>query len=195
MDTGEGGANDNLFFGNDFSFAPTNAMEATFSRNTFVGNRAEGSDYGLWGGYSYDSKVLGNCFVRNRTGIAIEHGQDNEFTWNGFEGDGTAIRLWGDKVEPGDWGYPKHRDTDSRNARIIANRFSRNRVGVNAASTAELTVTYNTFDAVDTTMVLKDTADMRIADNVVRADERCRRADPCIAIEIRAAGRVREPHS
>jgi parallel beta-helix repeat protein len=191
MDSGEGGANDNLFFGNDFSFAPTNAMEATFSRNTFAGNRAEGSDYGLWGGYSYDSKVLGNCFARNRTGIAIEHGQDNEFTWNGFEGDGTAIRLWGDKVEPGDWGYPKHRDTNSRNARIIANRFSRNRVGVNAASTAELTVTYNTFDAVDTTMVLKDTAGVRAENNVVRPAGPTLATDPCIAMNVLPDGFAR----
>jgi parallel beta-helix repeat protein len=36
MDTGEGGANDNLVYANDFSFAPTNGMEATFSRNAFV---------------------------------------------------------------------------------------------------------------------------------------------------------------
>jgi hypothetical protein len=64
MDAGEGGSNDNLFFQNDFSFAPTNAMEATFSRNAFVGNLAEGSDYGLWGGYSFESKVVGSFFIR-----------------------------------------------------------------------------------------------------------------------------------
>src|SRR5215217_3206358 len=57
MDTGQGGANDNLFAMNDFSFAPTNGMEATFSRNRFIGNRVEGSDHGLWGGYSYGSLV------------------------------------------------------------------------------------------------------------------------------------------
>lgn len=27
MDTGQGGANDNLFYANDFSYAPTNAMD------------------------------------------------------------------------------------------------------------------------------------------------------------------------
>src|SRR5690606_21986835 len=77
MDTGEGGANDNLFFHNDFSFAPTNGMEATFSRNRFIGNIVEGNDHGLWGGYSFESEVIGNCFARNRVGIAIEHGQEN----------------------------------------------------------------------------------------------------------------------
>ena len=50
MDTGEGGANDNWLIGNDFSWAPANGIEATFSRNHFIGNRLEGNDYGIWGG-------------------------------------------------------------------------------------------------------------------------------------------------
>lgn len=124
MDTGEGGANDNLFVGNDFSFAPTNGMEATFSRNDFIGNRIEGSDHGLWGGYSYGSRVIGNCFIRNRIGIAIEHGQDNSISGNHFVGDSTAISLWANAIEPSDWGYPKHRDTRSRDYRIADNRFA-----------------------------------------------------------------------
>src|SRR5512146_1646757 len=87
MDSGQGGANDNLFYRNDFSFAPANAMEATFSRNAFVANRAAASDYGLWGGYSFGSRVIGNCFLGNRVGIAIEHGQDNVILGNRFLGD------------------------------------------------------------------------------------------------------------
>lgn len=182
MDTGEGGANDNLFFGNDFSFAPTNAMEATFSRNAFIGNRAEGSDNGLWGGYSYESKVVGNCFVRNRTGIAIEHGQDNEFIANRFEGDVTAVRLWGDKVEPGDWGYPKHRDTNSRNVRITSNVFNGNRVGVNAVNTRDIVMSGNTLAAVDTATVFKDTSGVRIESSVVRAAADAATGDPCASM-------------
>jgi parallel beta-helix repeat protein len=124
MDTGEGGTNDNLIVANDFSFAPTNGMEATFSRNSFIGNRIEGSDHGLWGGYSFDSRVEGNCFVRNRIGIAIEHGQDNVIEGNHFDGDSTGISLWANPIEPSDWGYPKHRDTKSRDYRIQKNHFS-----------------------------------------------------------------------
>ena len=124
MDTGEGGANDNLFVGNDFSFAPTNGMEATFSRNDFIGNRIEGSDHGLWGGYSFDSRVIGNCFSRNRIGIAIEHGQDNTIAHNRFDGDSTGVSLWANPIEPSDWGYPRHRDTRSRNYTITNNRFA-----------------------------------------------------------------------
>jgi parallel beta-helix repeat protein len=124
MDTGAGGANDNLFFGNDFSFAPTNAMEATFSRNMFIANRAEGSDYGLWGGYSYNSAVVGNCFVGNRIVIAIEHGQENRITGNIFAGDSMVVKLWADTIQPSDWGYPKHRDTRNRDNRVDGNTIT-----------------------------------------------------------------------
>ena len=123
MNTGQGGANDNVFFANDFSFAPANGIEATFSRNMFVANIAEGNDYGLWGGYSFDSRIVGNCFANNRYGIAIEHGQQNTIVGNRFIGDSTAIRLWGDSIQPSDWGYPKHRDTRSRDYLIERNSF------------------------------------------------------------------------
>jgi nitrous oxidase accessory protein NosD len=125
MDTGQGGSNDNLFLMNDFSFAPTNGMEATFSRNQFIGNRIEGSTHGLWGGYSFGSRVVGNCFANNRIAIAIEHGQDNLVGGNHFVGDTLAVRLWADSIEPSNWGYPRHRDTKSRDWRIVENRFVR----------------------------------------------------------------------
>jgi len=162
MDTGEGGANDNLFYGNDFSFAPTNGMEATFSRNTFIANRIEGSDHGLWGGYSFDSKVIGNDFRGNRIGIAIEHGQNNEIASNRFVRDSTGISLWANPIEPSDWGYPKHRDTRSRNAVIRDNRFMYNRVSVRAAATRSARLTGNTHVVVDSAYVVADTADWDI---------------------------------
>jgi parallel beta-helix repeat protein len=123
MNTGQGGSNDNVFYANDFSFAPANGMEATFSRNTFIANIAEGNDYGLWGGYSFDSRIVANCFANNRYGIAIEHGQQNSIIANRFIGDSTAIRLWGDTIQPSDWGYPKHRDTRSRDYLIDRNAY------------------------------------------------------------------------
>lgn len=123
MNTGQGGSNDNLFLANDFSFAPANGLEATFSRNAFVANIAEGNDYGLWGGYSFDSRVIANCFANNRFGIAIEHGQANTIVANRFVGDSTGIRLWGDSIQPSDWGYPKQRDTRSRDYLIRGNSF------------------------------------------------------------------------
>ena len=38
---------------------PTNGIEATFSRNVFYGNRVEGCWHGIWGGYSFDSWIVG----------------------------------------------------------------------------------------------------------------------------------------
>ena len=158
MDSGQGGANDNLFYRNDFSFAPTNGMEATFSRNSFIANRVEGSDHGLWGGYSFDSKVVGNDFKRNRIGIAIEHGQNNEIANNRFVADSTGISLWANPIEPSDWGYPKHRDTRSRDYVIRSNLFLDERVAVRAAATQTVRLTGNTHLRIDSTYVLADTA-------------------------------------
>ena len=159
MNTGQGGVNDNLFFGNDFSFASNNAIEATFSSNVFAANVAQESDYGMWGGYSWGSRVLGNRFGGNRVGIAIEHGQDNEIAHNVFAGDSTAIRLWGDPIEPSDWGYPRHRDTASRGYRIHDNAFSGHRVALRIADTRNLEIEGNAFADVDTLAVWAGASD------------------------------------
>ena len=167
MDTGEGGANDNVFVGNDFSYAPTNGMEATFSRNVFIGNRIEGSDHGLWGGYSFDSKVVGNDFRRNRIGIAIEHGQNNEILANRFTRDSTAISLWANPIEPSDWGYPKRRDTRSRDYRITDNVFIGQRVGLRVRATRDVRLTNNRITAADTAYVVADTAGWSITGETI----------------------------
>jgi hypothetical protein len=153
MDTGQGGVNDNLFFGNDFSHASNNAIEATFSRNVFAANRAEDSDYGMWGGYSWGSRIVGNQFGANRVGIAIEHGQDNEIAHNTFAGDSTAVQLWANPIEPSDWGYPKHRDTSSREYRIHDNAFASHRVALRIDDTRDIEVRDNAFADVDTVAV------------------------------------------
>ncbi|HEX8726624.1 MAG TPA: right-handed parallel beta-helix repeat-containing protein [Gemmatimonadaceae bacterium] len=165
MDTGLGGANDNLFFGNDFSFAPTNAMEATFSRNAFIANRAAGSDHGLWGGYSYDSKVVANCLLGDRNGIAIEHGQDNDILDNRITGGTNGLWLWANYPEAADWGYPKHHDTHSRGYRVAGNTFARTQVALRVANTAEFTATGNRFFGVDTLAVMKDTSAVTLSGN------------------------------
>lgn len=159
MDTGQGGVNDNLFYGNDFSYASNNAIEATFSRNVFAANRAEESDYGMWGGYSWGSRVIGNRFAGNRVGLAIEHGQDNEIAHNTFDGDSTAVRLWANEIEPSDWGYPKHRDTASRDYRIHDNAFFGHRVALRIADTRGVEVRDNAFTDVDTVAVVTGTTE------------------------------------
>jgi parallel beta-helix repeat protein len=124
MDTGRGGCNDNLLYGNDFSHAPTNGIEATFSRNTFVNNLILECWHGIWGGYSYDSKVIGNVFGLNAEAIAWEHGQNNLVHKNIFHRDNMGINLWSNPTQDPNWGYAKFRDTRSRDWTITENLFS-----------------------------------------------------------------------
>ena len=148
MDTGQGGSNDNLFYENDFSHAPTNGIEATFSRNVFVKNRVDDCWHGVWGGYSYDSKWLKNRFVNNTEGIAIEHGQRNAIEGNAFTGSTVAIRLWQNPSQDPDWGYPKHRDTRSHDYSIHVNTFRDSQTGVDIRDTAGVTMIGNRFTGV-----------------------------------------------
>jgi parallel beta-helix repeat protein len=123
METGKGGCNDNLIYGNDFSFAPTNGVETTFSSNKIIRNKIEGCDNGIWGGYSYNSLIEGNLIKDNNTAIAIEQGQDNGITGNSFSGGRTGIQLWatpGRKME----GHYDDKDVSSRNYIIKNNSFS-----------------------------------------------------------------------
>lgn len=152
MDTGEGGANDNLFYGNDFSHAPTNGIETTFSRNVFVRNRIEENWHGVWGGYSWQSAFLHNTFRDNDEGMAIEHGQELRIAGNTFDGDTTAIRLWWNRLEPSDWGYPKHRDTRSRDYVILGNTFTDNANALRIENTQGARIDGNVFSAVDTVL-------------------------------------------
>lgn len=165
MDTGAGGSNDNWLIGNDFSWAPANGIEATFSRNAMVGNRLEGNDYGVWGGYSYASLIAGNCFVRNRMGVAIEHGQDNRVAGNTFVGDTTAVYVWATGPAPAEWGYSKARDTKSRGYAVAGNTFTGNRVALRASNTAGIIFDGNEVRDVDSLTVLRDTSGVVIDGN------------------------------
>jgi parallel beta-helix repeat protein len=167
MDTGQGGANDNVFYENDFSFAPANGIEATFSRNVFYGNRIEGNWHGIWGGYSFDSWVVNNRFARNTEAIAIEHGQDNRITDNTFDGDETAIRLWKNATQDPNWGYPKNRDTRSRDYVIAGNTFVGNATALKIAETQNVRVLTNRFEKVATVATLTgDTRNIGIGEEV-----------------------------
>ena len=157
-----GGANGNAVSRNDFSFATANAIEATFSSNAFVSNRASGSDYGVWAGYSYRTDFLDNCIIGDRTGIAIEHGQHNAIRGNRIDSTVVGVRLWADSIAASDWGYPKHHATASDSVRIEQNAVSRARVGLELSNTAAVAIVANRFRAVDTLLKARDTAAIRI---------------------------------
>lgn len=144
MDTGQGGCNDNVIEGNDFSYAPTNGVEVTFSRVQVTGNRIYDCDHGIWGGYSYSSVFSGNRFRNNRIGVAIEHGQHNEISDNTFLGDREAIKLWSRKEQPPDWGYARYRDTRSADYTITGNSFNSNPVVYSFTRTDSINVYFNT---------------------------------------------------
>lgn len=148
MDTGEGGCNDNLLYGNDFSHAPTNGIEATFSRNDFVNNKVWECFHGVWGGYSYDTKVLANDFRENQRAIAIEHGAANVIAMNRFLADDVAIALWGGPVHP-KFAFAQKRDTRSRNNTILGNLFEGNPLALDLRETLDTRLERNAFYHVD----------------------------------------------
>jgi len=125
MDTGKGGCNGNMLFGNDFSHSPCNAIEATFSSNAFVNNKLVECWHGIWGGYSFDTKITANVFAFNGEGISIEHGQNNSIVYNLFRRENTAINLWEDPIQDKTWPYAKLHDTASRDYQIAGNVFDR----------------------------------------------------------------------
>lgn len=149
MDSGQGGANDNVFRGNDFSHAVANGIEATFSRNTFVENKVDDCWHSVWGGYSFDSVFLRNSFVGSTDGIAIEHGQNNVIAGNRFGQNETAIRLWANATQDPSWGYAKARDTRSRGYQIHGNVFDGNKFDISTLRTDGVDVDHSKVPAID----------------------------------------------
>ena len=149
MDTGQGGCNDNRLIENDFSFAPTNGIEVTFSRNIIMKNQIYECDHGIWGGYSYHTAITGNQFRNNRIAIAIEHGQHNQISDNIFFRDKEAIRLWSRPQQPSDWGYAKYRDARSVDYVITLNSFNQNPLVYNFSRTDSLKIFNNSYTGVD----------------------------------------------
>jgi parallel beta-helix repeat protein len=140
MDTGNGGCNDNILFGNDFSYAPTNGIEVTFSRNKILKNRIFECDHGIWGGYSYNTEIANNQFRNNNIAIAIEHGQQIDIHHNLFFRDKTAIKLWARREQPADWGYAKYRDTKSKNYNLALNSYNENKTAMDIIRTDSLKI-------------------------------------------------------
>ena len=173
MDSGGGGCNYNEIVSNDFSYAPTNGVEVTFSRVRVANNRLFDCDHGIWGGYSYASKFSGNHFRNNRIGIAVEHGQYNEITDNIFVGDREAVKLWSRKTQPSDWGYAKYRDTRSVGYTITGNSFNSNPVVFSLKGTDSLQIANNRYEGfgaiwqVDSTVTNLDSVDVDMADTTL----------------------------
>ena len=155
MDSGEGGCNDNLIYANDFSQAPTNGVEITFSRNLVINNFLEECRYGIWGGYSWDSKIMGNQIVDCNVGIAIEHGQNNLIERNRLHKTETGIQLWEREQQPKEWGYAEAKEVVSRDYRIRENLFSQVPEPLEISATDSVLITGNFFFDVETLLTAK----------------------------------------
>lgn len=132
-ETGEGGSNENLVVGNDFSHAVANGIEATFSAgNHFAGNILRDCNYGVWAGYSSETWVTGNEIADSSiAGVAIEHGQGNAIGGNRFSGNAAGVSLWWDEdPDLAASAFGSSRSTESAENWIHANRFEGNRVAI-----------------------------------------------------------------
>lgn len=174
MDTGKGGCNGNRIINNDFSYAPTNGIEVTFSSNQIIRNRIFECDHGIWGGYSYNTTISSNQFRNNKIAIAIEHGQHNRIDNNIFYRDGEAVRLWSRKEQPSDWGYAKYHDTRSVGYTIALNSFNQNPLVYNIVGTDSLRIFNNRYSTVgriskmDSTVTNIDSSGAELNDIVIK---------------------------
>ncbi|HLK14813.1 MAG TPA: PA14 domain-containing protein, partial [Fimbriimonadaceae bacterium] len=98
-------------------------IEATFSRNVFVNNLCAECDYGIWGGYSYDTDTRDNVITGCRVAAAFEHSQRCMFYGNNLVHDKTGIQLWGGGKPDPNWGYAKKKDVRSLENTITQNAF------------------------------------------------------------------------
>lgn len=145
MDSGKGGCNDNILYGNDFSHSPANGIESTFSRNVFAYNKLHECDHGVWAGYSYDTVIVANEFKDNNNGVSIEHGQNNKIASNVFWGDRNPVHLWMNAKQDPSFAYGKGHDTVSHDYTIDGNVFVRPENGLWLKDTKNVVATRNTF--------------------------------------------------
>ncbi|MBL8800752.1 MAG: right-handed parallel beta-helix repeat-containing protein [Planctomycetes bacterium] len=127
------GCNRNVLHGNDFSYAAAIGIELTFSfDNLFQSNRLVGGNYGVWGGYSHNTRVLDNTFAENTlSALAVEHGDGLRVEGNRFERNARAIELWWDEdADLASKPWVKANGSGSRGAEVGANEFREERLAL-----------------------------------------------------------------
>ena len=139
--------NNNLFIGNDCSYSPHNAFEATFaSGNVFRRNKANYSGYGFWLGYSFNTVVDSNEIVGNReqlsvgtAGIAIDRGYNNSIRHNRIDDNAVGVLVWRGDPIPGYESQPSERYI------MEANSFAGNMRAVDVSGTDDLEIRGNVY--------------------------------------------------
>ncbi len=123
----------NVIAKNDLSYEPAIGIEMTFSfDNVFASNKLDGSNYGIWGGYSSETEVIDNEIEENEiSGIAIEHGSRWTIVKNRFAHNPKGIELWwNDNKDLLSKPWAKFNRTDSAEHYIAHNRFDGDAIGI-----------------------------------------------------------------
>lgn len=164
------GCNDNIFIGNDLSYAAAHGLELTFSfGNSIVANRfVENAICGIWGGYSQESTIALNEFVGNgaagygleRGGVNIEHSERNAILQNTFRGNAAGVHIWHDAdpgLMSGPWAAANHSRT--RDNIIVGNTFEGDTVGIHLRAVEHTLAGFNTFEGVATPVLADEPND------------------------------------
>jgi len=123
IETGKGGCNQNLIYGNDFSYAPATGIEATLSSNRIYNNTLVGCESGVWAGYSYETEVISNLILECKVGIAFENGQSNVIRHNEISNSETGIQLSERNEHPENWKFTQTVNVESKDYSIDHNMF------------------------------------------------------------------------
>ncbi|MDG2144215.1 MAG: right-handed parallel beta-helix repeat-containing protein [Planctomycetota bacterium] len=152
------GCNNNVFEGNDFSYAAAHGLELTFSsnnvirRNIFRGNAI----CGIWAGYSRGTRIEDNLFDSNgslgygleRGGINIDHARNTTIESNRFGHNTCGVHLWklDDTFTDQPWGGANNLEATGN---LLANNiFIRDEVGVHLRGDVTLESAGNRMDNV-----------------------------------------------
>lgn len=152
------GCNDNVFIGNDFSYAAAHGLELTFSfGNRVSGNRFVGNAIcGIWGGYSQQTLIDGCTFevngspgAREGGGVNIEHGVSNVITACTFARNSVGVSLWDDDdgaLLQTPWAKANHKgSTDNA---VTRSAFNGDATAVRLRRTSTTFTAANTFTSV-----------------------------------------------
>jgi parallel beta-helix repeat protein len=126
--------NHNRFEGNDASYSPNNAFEATFSEgNHFVNNQASYSNYGFWLGFSRANQLTKNHIIGNhRAGIAAENGSQFDVINNTLQDNQIGVLIWSKPIPQFLKAFPQNET--SKFWRINRNTIHRNGTGIRIAA-------------------------------------------------------------
>jgi parallel beta-helix repeat protein len=169
------GCDDNVFAGNDFSYAAAHGLELTFSfKNRISDNVFHGNAIcGIWGGYSQATIIDHNHFTDNgegaygleRGGVNIEHGRYNMIALNAFERDACGVHLWWDD-DKGLLEVPWSRVNEpfSSNNTIAQNRFAHIPVAIQLRGSTLSNIAGNVFEQCQQSIEADDTSANNIND-------------------------------